>query len=151
MNLVFFNYSVHSINPFQMSYVGPAGDASTKPEAEAVQEARWEELVKRVANEDGTPNVPFTSRVKTWDTIAGNTKLTENQVKNLQANNGGTIILFLTITIYEDASGEHELDSCMFVQDMTTTVHNCAGHNGPAEPVPHRPLHEKKWYFLWLN
>ena len=51
MNLVFFNYSVHSINPFQMSYVGPAGDASTKPEAEAVQEARWEELVKRVANE----------------------------------------------------------------------------------------------------
>src|SRR6266567_5849339 len=30
-------------------------------------------------------------------------------------------------------------------------VHPCVHHNGPVEPIPHKPLHKKKWYRLWLN
>jgi hypothetical protein len=151
IELGFTNKSSHTLNVYQMRYVGivsrPFPSYAVQRDAE---DGWWADRVKFVADSNSTLEHISFAPGKTIASVAGKVLLSQKEVEDLQAPNGFTTVYFMTINLYEDRSGTHELDSCMWAQNENV-VHTCVHHNGPVVPIPHKPLNEKKWYWLWLN
>jgi hypothetical protein len=151
IELGFTNKSSHILNVHQMQTAGVI--TRPFPSYEVQRDAEdnwWAETVKSIADSNSILERLAFAPGKTIASIKGKYPLSQKEVEDLQAPNGFTTVYFMTINLYEDRSGMHELDSCMWVQNENV-VHTCVHHNGPVVPIPHKPLHEKKWYWLWLN
>jgi hypothetical protein len=130
-NLVAKNYS--SIE------VDRVGIRSSDDEAER-EDKGWARLRDYVAVTRPYDSLIYAAKNRSWvSVVVDSNPLTMEEVKDLEDNSGGTTIRFLTVFLYTDAGGEHELDHCSFVQN-TKVVGNCRRHNGPAWPMPHQPF-----------
>lgn len=146
VNMVYYNHSLHSIRGVQINHIVMERGFSSQEAERTEEDILWAQLEKNVSEIDSSPIMPFTSRAKTWATVTGNQALSEEQAKNLSSGNGLTSVYFMTVILYRDSSGEHELDSCTIFQ-KSDVPNNCQNHVGPAEPMKHKPLLPKKHFW----